>query len=302
MLQPMVASMEYDVRPVLYFLLSLILVFGVSVLGGLVPLWGRLTHRGMQVTLSFVAGIMVSVSLFDLLPHAFEMHAHGEGELEEAIVPVLMWVVAGFLSIFLLERFICFHHHDPPCGEADHEHGHDTTWLGALAGLCIHGLLAGIALGGAWAGGDSAWMAILLAIILHKPFDGLALGTLMSAAGQSRTRRHLMNLAYGTVTPVGAIIGSMGLGDGGTLTAAALAFAAGLFLCIALSDLLPELQFHRHDRLLLSFALLLGLSLGWAAGEVVDHGHHEEALQEQDHHDDHSMLLHDAVLNRSNSG
>ena len=39
--------------PVLYFLLSLILVFGVSVIGGLVPLWGRLTHRGMQVTLEF---------------------------------------------------------------------------------------------------------------------------------------------------------------------------------------------------------------------------------------------------------
>ena len=44
-------------------------------------------------------------------------------------------------------------------------------------------------------------------------------------------------------------------------TAAALAFSAGTFLCIALSDLLPELQFHAHDRTKLSLALLAGFAL-----------------------------------------
>jgi zinc and cadmium transporter len=32
-------------------------------------------------------------------------------------------------------------------------------------------------------------------------------------------------------------------------------------LCIASSDLLPELQFHSHDRFKLSVALLAGLSI-----------------------------------------
>jgi zinc and cadmium transporter len=45
------------------------------------------------------------------------------------------------------------------------------------------------------------------------------------------------------------------------VTAVALAFSAGTFLCIALSDLLPELQFHSHDRLKLSVALLAGVVL-----------------------------------------
>ena len=47
----------------------------------------------------------------------------------------------------------------------------------------------------------------------------------------------------------------------GSWTATALAFSAGTFLCIALSDLLPELQFHSHDRLPLSVALLTGFAL-----------------------------------------
>ena len=42
---------------------------------------------------------------------------------------------------------------------------------------------------------------------------------------------------------------------------AVLGFCAGTFLCIAGSDLLPELQFHSHDRFKLSLALLLGLTL-----------------------------------------
>ena len=52
------------------------------------------------------------------------------------------------------------------------------------------------------------------------------------------------------------------------LTCAALAFSAGTFLCIALSDLLPELQFHQHDRVKLSAALLAGIALAWGAARV----------------------------------
>ena len=59
------------------------------------------------------------------------------------------------------------------------------------------------------------------------------------------------------------------------LTAHALAFSAGTFLCIALSDLLPELQFHTHDRIKLSVALLAGFVLmgSTAAWEDTSHAH-----------------------------
>ncbi len=50
--------------------------------------------------------------------------------------------------------------------------------------------------------------------------------------------------------------------------ACALAFSAGTFLCISLSDLLPELQFHRHDRVKLSAALLFGLAVAHLAAQL----------------------------------
>ena len=46
-----------------------------------------------------------------------------------------------------------------------------------------------------------------------------------------------------------------------------------MFLCVSLSDLLPELQFHRHDRVLLTIALILGLGVAWLAGQFHHHEH-----------------------------
>ena len=56
------------------------------------------------------------------------------------------------------------------------------------------------------------------------------------------------------------------------ILAAALAFSAGVFLCISLSDLLPEVQFHSHDRARLSLALLVGVALAYGIG-YLEPGH-----------------------------
>jgi zinc and cadmium transporter len=73
--------------------------------------------------------------------------------------------------------------------------------------------------------------------------------------------------------------------DVGIVAAWALAFSAGMFLCIASSDLLPELQFHRHDRIGLSAALVVGLAFAFALArlEAASHVHIDEPAH--DHHD-----------------
>jgi len=44
---------------------------------------------------------------------------------------------------------------------------------------------------------------------------------------------------------------------GSSFTGCVLAFSSGTFVCIALSDLLPEVQFHSHDRLKLFLRVIL---------------------------------------------
>ena len=54
-----------------------------------------------------------------------------------------------------------------------------------------------------------------------------------------------------------------------------------MFVCIALSDLLPEVQFHAHDRVPLSLSLLVGLLLAWCIGFFEpEHSHNHNAQPE----------------------
>jgi zinc and cadmium transporter len=59
----------------------------------------------------------------------------------------------------------------------------------------------------------------------------------------------------------------------------ALAFAAGVFLCIALSDLLPEMELHSHHRVRLTAALVLGITVAWGIRWLEPEHAHPDAAQ-----------------------
>lgn len=200
----------------------------------------------------------------------------------------------GFLLMFFIQRYLAVHHHVSPteqtadehqCGETDaaHHHAHEDvhvahaselltdrlSWGGAVVGLTLHSLLNGVGLAAAveveskqpaWAGA-----AIFLAIVIHKPFDSLTITTLMTAAGRSRAACHLANFLFSLAIPLGVACFYLGFYSTGIpVLGAALAISAGVFICIAASDLLPEMQFHSHDRGLLSLWLLAGILLAVA--------------------------------------
>jgi len=276
--------------PAVTLTLYCIAILVASLLGGWIPMFVRLTHRRMQVALSFVSGVMLGVALLELLPHAIAESVHASEGDGIGLDALMRWLVGGFLAMFLLERFFCFHHHDADeiDGGDAHEHGdepahghghtgHTMSWTGAAVGLTIHALIAGIALAAAVLSGQHdhahegashadhavglAGFGTFLVIALHKPFDSLTIGTLMAVRNARPGLRHLVNAAFSLAVPLGAALFIVGAGEQAShgVLAAALAFAAGTFLCIALSDVLPELQFHHHDRVLLSVALILGL-------------------------------------------
>jgi len=132
------------------------------------------------------------------------------------------------------------------------------------------------------AAGALAGLGTFAVVILHKPFDAMAIGTLMAAGGWSRPARHLVNVAFALAIPIGVIAFNLGASQFAApqhhFLGAALGFTAGTFLCIAASDLLPELQFHSHDRVKLSLALVIGVAFAALLGsfEAESHGHGPE--------------------------
>jgi zinc and cadmium transporter len=255
--------------------------------GGALPTLFKLSHARLQIAISFVAGLMLGLSLLGLLPHAM-------GELHSAHLAA-GWLLGGFLFMFFLQRFLPFHHHDVAEGSpeetCDHSHSlaeqsaRGLTWMGVALGLSLHSIFDGLAMAVAVASdthghGGALSPGTALAVILHKPFGALAIITLMAASGATRKSRHLVNLAFALVTPLGALLFYFGAGAWAQEHPAwlgyALAFCAGTFLCIACADLLPELQFHSHDRFKLSLALLAGLAVAVAITRF-GHAEHEHS-------------------------
>ena len=278
-----------------------VFVLFASLAGGWLPLLVRLTHTRLQMAISFVAGLMLGIALLHFLPDADEqLHS-----LDRTVA----WVLGGFLAMFFLQRFFHFHHHDLPEGDPedcchhepaepdtqDHTHHAHTladksakhlSWVGTALGLSLHSLLDGLAMAAAVQAGVEghaglAGFGVALAVILHKPFDAMAVSTLMTAGGSSRFSRQLLNGLFALATPLGAFLFYLGASRFADSNAAflgcALAFCAGTFLCIACSDLLPELQFHSHDRFKLSFALMAGLLVAVMIGQLEESRDHGQA-------------------------
>ncbi len=297
-----------------------LLILLASLAGGLLPAVVRLDHARMQLALSTVAGVMFGVGVIHMIPHAVVMwQSSGVADVNDAhagLDALMLAVMLGFLVMFLLERFLSFHHHESPeeilasgdggaaghGGKRPHGRGHSCAhevaeslnrpgagpvgWVGALAGLAVHTVLNGLALAAAVQaacehdhGLALAGFGVFLGVALHKPFDAMTITMLMRAAGVRRSRILLANGGFALMILAGVglfFLGVEGSPNEAAWTGLALAFSAGTFLCIALSDLLPELQFHSHDRLKLTAALLLGIGIAWGTG-VLEKGVHAHA-------------------------
>jgi zinc and cadmium transporter len=191
---------------------------------------------------------------------------------------------------------------------AHHHHHHGPSqisplgWVGVAFGLSLHTFLDGVALGAAVIaelhhGQSSTWagLAIFLAILLHKPLDALSITTLMHARGWSRRAQQVVNAGFALMCPMGALAFALLLRQSGEdqhlVVGAALSISAGIFLCISLSDLLPEVQFHHHDRFTLSAALLLGVCCAYGIGFLepahVHEGLHQHGAPHAEHDHNH---------------
>ena len=287
-----------------------LLVLLASFAGGWLPLLVHLTHTRLQMAISLVAGLMLGISLLHFLPDSAEKI----GSLDRTMAWALGGFLVMF---FLQRFFHFHHHDlsegDPEdcCHDDDehshdeHDHGHDhghshpahahtlaaksaqqLSWVGTALGLTLHSLLDGLAMAAAVEAGSKgqaglAGAGTALAVILHKPFDAMAVSTLMASSGCSRMARQSLNGLFALATPIGAALFYVGANqfaaNNTIFLGCTLAFCAGTFLCIASSDLLPELQFHSHDRFKLSIALILGLGMAIAFKAFESHDSHSHS-------------------------
>ncbi|MBN2052791.1 ZIP family metal transporter [Candidatus Woesearchaeota archaeon] len=232
---------------VLFWILFATIVNGLVGLVGVFSLWmnEKLFNKLLMILVAFSAGALLSGAFFHLLPEALE---------ELPAMNVFACLLAGFIMFFIIERFLHWHH----C----HQHGgkcavHPVSYL-ILFGDGVHNLIDGIIIGISFIVSVPFGIITTLLIIGHEIPQELGNFGVLVYGGFGKTKA----LIYSFISQLTCVIGGIAAYFFSKSIEGAvpfiLPFAAGGFIYIAASDLIPEL--HKEPKLkksLISFGFFL---------------------------------------------
>ena len=235
-----------------------LLVSSGSLVGVLtIPIQPKTLNKFLLPLVSLSAGTMLGAAFLHLLPESLEtLDAHLALEL----------ALGSFLAFFLLERALHWRH----CHDEAHLAKH-TLGVMNLVGDSIHNFIDGLLIAASFAADPSLGIVSVLAIALHEiPQEIGDFGVLLHS-GFSRSRALIANVAVSLTAIVGGIVGYVGSSASTLFASYLIPIAAGGFIYIAATDLIPELKEGKSRRKIL--ANIVTFLVGIALMAFLGHGH-----------------------------
>lgn len=184
-------------------------------------------HRILPALVAFAAGSLLGGSFLHLMPETLLRTG--------PVLEPFLWLLTGFVAFFLLEQFLHWRH-DHGMRAFRHE---PVTHLILLADG-MHNFLGGLAIGGSFLISPRVGFVTWLAAAAHEIPQELGDFAILLRGGWEARRALLFNFASAlTVVPGGLLAYVAGRWLDVTFL---LPLAAGNFLYIAASDLIPEIK------------------------------------------------------------
>lgn len=207
-------------------------------------------ERAMALMIAFAAGTLLAVAFFDLLPQALDLTG------KDALPAML----ASFIVFYFLEHILHYHSHQ----HMDHEHleHHHPVGAIALAGMSFHSLIDGIIIGVGFEVSPALGLVTTLGLLAHEIPQGVAVASILLHSRYQPARVLLLSGMVAAATPIGALATlSLTHGLARHTVGQMLGVAAGTFLYVAGSDLIPES--HAARQALTGVMLVLGVAVVW---------------------------------------
>jgi zinc and cadmium transporter len=250
------------------YLLSLIVLTCVSIGVASVLAAAFAAFRFKPIVLermvSFSIGLMLATSL---------LHAVPEAVVSKADLNALMFTLLGsILGFFLLQKFALLrHNHHHEHDGHDHHHGHDKHmagsggWLIVLGGS-FHNFTDGVVIAAAFLTDISLGIVTGFAIAAHEIPHKLGDFVILLNAGFSKNRALALDLLSSATVVLGGVLGWWFLASAQGVVPYMLMVAAGSFIYIAMSDLIPYVQHQSRVRDVIPQVSLIaaGVGLVWS--------------------------------------
>ncbi|MFC1732255.1 ZIP family metal transporter [candidate division KSB1 bacterium] len=236
-----------------YTLLSVTIVSLISLIGTFtLSINKKVLDRSIFFLVSLAVGALFGDAIIHLIPEAF-------ASFENTTTPALL-IIVGIFIFFILEKFLHWHH----C-HGNHDSNCDVVRpLGRLILFSdgVHNFLDGAIIAAAYMVSVEVGIATTFAIILHEIPQEIGDFGVLIHSGYTRARALFVNFLSALVAILGAgfvfLLGDMSK----DVTPALIALAAGSFLYIAGSDLVPEL--HKTSDLKKSVLQFVAIVIGVA--------------------------------------
>jgi len=198
--------------------------------------------------LSFSAGALFGDAFLHLLPEAVEESGF--------TASVSLSVIAGVVVFFVMEKLLHWHHYHLPHSK---ENFHAFAVMN-LVGDALHNFIDGLIIGASYLTSIPLGIATTLAVAFHEiPQEIGDFGVLLKG-GFSKWKAVFYNFLTALSAVLGAVIALYANTQAETLTMLLVPFAAGGFIYVAGTDLIPEL--HKEPQARSSVLQLAAFLLG----------------------------------------
>lgn len=230
----------------IFSILSITIVSLISLIGIItLPFKEKKLHAILLYLVAFSTGAMLGDVFIHLLPEAAE---------QGFTMQISMYTLAGIIVSFLIEKYV----------HMRHLHGkHDTKYRPAaimsLIGDAIHNLIDGMIVGASYLVSPTVGVATTIAVILHEIPQEIGNFGVLLHGGFTKSRALFFNFLT-ALTAFGGLFLALAWNQSTNVTTFLIPFAAGNFIYIAGSDLIPEL--HEQEGLKKNFIQLIMLLVG----------------------------------------
>lgn len=222
-------------EPSFYILISTFLISLIAFSGAVILfLKEELLNKILLILVSFAAGALMGSAFLHLIPEAIEKMGLLE---EETLLIMFLFLLLGFCTFFILENFLQWHHHHAK----EHPEIKSFSYL-ILISDAIHNFIDGVIIAASFIISFSIGLATFLAVAFHEIPRQLGNFGLLIYSGFKKLKALFLNFLSSLAVVFGGIVGFFISAKINDYIVYLLPFAAGSFIYISCSDLIPEIK------------------------------------------------------------
>lgn len=235
--------------------IAFILTFiaGISTMLGSILIFLK-DKRGvvLKYSLSFAAGVMICVSIIDLIPESIELLFRGNKN--STFLLSLICIIIGMILSFTIDKII-------PENQETNNGSLFKVGIFSMIAIILHNIPEGIATFLSSATNLKLGITLTIAIALHNIPEGISISVPIFKASKSRKKALLYTFISGISEPIGAILAFLFLAPiiNDTIMGVLLSLIAGIMIHIGSIKLLPT-AFKFNNKKMITFFFIIGVS------------------------------------------